>query len=244
ARTLNESLPLLRLPLRQREWIRHHEIPLLFGPAILERIVFHVGDCLAYLIVAIDVDRPPLPTPARRRAIPRTNLAGEWVNIPFDQRLRDLAFQKVAHSLALVPMAHIDGMEVIVEDRHGPEGDARPFDVLGNPLGDNADLLVGELHGRVVENFLGRLAQVPVVGAMGDEIVGSKLGRRAEPKEFEFANGVGSRPPGVVWEPEAIGAHDQVVGDDHGRPPPALSYAGISFSVRADGTNAKRETLN
>src|SRR5262245_65519396 len=111
-------------------------------------------------------------------------------------------------------MAHVDGMNVIVEDRHGPERDAGLLDELGESLAYDFNLLGCKHDGRVIEHFLGRFAQAPVVWNMSHEFVVPNSGWWAKAQKLKLANVIGSRTSGVIWLSEPIGTHDAVVCDD------------------------------
>src|SRR5262245_1973432 len=112
-------------------------------------------------------------------------------------------------------MAHVDGMNVIVEDRHGPERDAGFLDELGESLAYDSSLFIRKRDGRKIKHFLGGFAQAAVVRSVGDEFVVPNFGWWAKTQKLELSNGIGPRPSGVIRQPEPISTHDDVVGDDH-----------------------------
>src|SRR5206468_12182857 len=70
--SLHDALPIS--PLLDGEGVRHHEVPLLAGLSISERVILDVPDRLAQVGHVVEVYGPPLPPPARRRDRKSTRL--------------------------------------------------------------------------------------------------------------------------------------------------------------------------
>lgn len=142
-------------------------------------------------------------------------LAGERVNISDGEFCGRGTFELNRELMRIERMTRRDEVHVIAQYRAGIDRESRTLGICGEARGDGFNLRHRELHGGALESSLGSKSLSVVMRPMRDGTGFGGFGRSPDAKEFPRTDERRPRPAGIIREPKAVGAEDDVIGD-HG----------------------------
>jgi hypothetical protein len=130
------------------------------------------------------------------------------------QLMRGIALEKNGQSLDRMRLPADDQMDMIRHQGTSVNNAIGTLDISAKSARDRAGLQTGKDDRLVSQGSLGRQAFGTIVSDMRDGMFEIDLRSRAEFSKFIRSDEIRPRATGVVGEPEAIGAEDEVVSAD------------------------------